>query len=76
MKKETGKGRCRVLTKIKNHAIYTDVLKEFALNGSQRRKFRKAEGRSGEAKEIHDLIRELGCQRKKRTAGTTDDRYK
>ena len=46
--------------------MYTDVLKEFALNGGQRRKFRKAEGRSGEVKEIHDLVRELECQRKKR----------
>ena len=47
--------------------MYTEVPKEFALNGGQRIKFRKAEGRSGEVKEIRDLIRELECQRKKRT---------
>jgi hypothetical protein len=53
--------------------MYTDVPKEFALNGGQRKKLRKAEGRSGEVQEIHDLIRELECQRKKRTtAGMTD----
>jgi len=39
--------------------MYIDVLKESALNGGQRKKFQKAEGRRGEVKEIHDLIREL-----------------
>ena len=47
--------------------MYTEIAKELALNGGQIIKFRKTEGRSGEVKEIHDLIRELECQRKKRT---------
>jgi len=53
------------MTKAERHAMYTEVPKEFALNGGQRIMFRKAEGRSGEVKEIRDLIRELECQRRK-----------
>ena len=67
IEKKTGKGRCGILIKTENHAMCTDVPKEFILNGGQRKKFRKAEGRSGEMKEIHDLKRELKCQTKKRT---------
>ena len=55
--------------------MYTEVPKQFALNGGQRIKFRDAEGRSGGVKEIRDLIREMECQEKEKK-DTTHDEYK
>jgi hypothetical protein len=56
-KKETGKGRCRILTNTENRKLYTDVRKAFTVNRGQRKNFRKAESRSDENKEIRDLIK-------------------
>jgi hypothetical protein len=48
--KETGKGRCRILTKTENHKMYTDVREDIRVNGGQRKKLRKAERWSSEEK--------------------------